>query len=572
MLRSQKMRTVAAEMDALKMGVGFSLDELALPQIMVNSSMGDSHPGSVHLGSLADRVKKAIRECGGAPSQSTVTDICDGVAQGHEGMNYSLVSREMIANMIEIQVKAAPFDGCVFIASCDKSVPGQLKAIARTNLPAIFVPGGVMSAGKNNLTLEQIGTYHAQYLRGEITEKKLLRYKQNACPTSGACQFMGTAATMQVMAESLGLALPGSALIPVVTRHLAEMAGQAGRRIMELLNEAVTPDRILVRKSFENAIMVHAAIAGSTNALLHLPAIAHEAGAEIDPGMFDDINRKIPYLVNIRPSGALPAEYYWYAGGTPAVMEEIRDDLHLDVLTVTGRTLGENLDELKSSGYYERCSQYLKKSGLSRGDVIKPRQNPISRQGAIAVLKGNLAPEGAVVKHAAIAPEALTMTGRARTFDREEDAYKAIIGKTVKPGDIVIIRYEGPKASGMPEMFYPAEAIASDSELSASTVLITDGRFSGATRGPAIGHVSPEAADGGPIALVEEGDLISIDIPGRSLSISGANGEKKSAEEMERILAKRKSSFVPPQRPQKTGVLKLYEKLAVSPMKGGYME
>ncbi|NLK27350.1 MAG: dihydroxy-acid dehydratase, partial [Clostridiales bacterium] len=321
MLRSQKMRTIAAEMDSLKIGTGWSIDDLSKPQVMVQSTWGESHPGSVHLGKLVDQVKKGVEEAGGKAAQYTVTDICDGIAQGHDGMNYSLVSREVIAGAIEIQMKATPFDGAVLISSCDKAVPAHLLAIARNNLPSIFVPGGVMKAGPNNLTLEQIGTYHAQYLRNEISLEKYNNYKQSACPGCGACQFMGTASTMQIMAEALGMALPGSALIPASDTILSEMAKDAGNQLIELIELNLTPDKIMTQKAFENAIMVHAAIAGSTNTLLHLPAIAHELGLTIEAELFDEIHRKIPYITNIRPSGKYPAEYFWYAGGTPWIME-----------------------------------------------------------------------------------------------------------------------------------------------------------------------------------------------------------------------------------------------------------
>lgn len=566
------MREIAAEMDSLKIGTGFTIEELDRPQIMVQSSWGDSHPGSVHLGKLAACVKKAIHEGGGMPAQYTITDICDGIAQGHDGMNYSLISREMIVNTIEVQIKATPFDGAVFISSCDKSVPGHLMAIARNNHPSIFVPGGVMIAGENNLTLEQIGTYYAKFLRNEISQEEYRNYKQNACPSCGACQFMGTASTMQIMAEALGMALPGSALIPAVSEELNQMAKKAGAQVLKLVELNLTPDKIMTPKAFENAIMVHAAIAGSTNSLLHIPAIAHELGIEINPDLFDEIHRRIPYLTNIRPSGSLPAEYYWYAGATPGVMEEIKRHLHLDVMTVTGKTLGENLEELKKNGYYEKCHEYLRKKSVTKESIIKPYHNPIRKQGAVAILKGNLAPEGAVVKHSAIAKEMLQNIGVARCFDSEEEAYKAVIEKAIKPGDVVVIRYEGPKGSGMPEMFYTTEAIASDPDLVSTVALITDGRFSGATRGPAIGHVSPEAAEGGPIAFVEEGDLIKIDIPNRTLDIVGVKGKIKTTEEIECILKEREDNFTMPNLKEKTGILKIYSKLAVSPMKGGYME
>jgi len=572
MLRSQNMRNVAAEMDSLKIGAGWSIDDLSKPQIMVQSTWGESHPGSVHLGKLVEKVRVGVEEEGGKPAQYTVTDICDGIAQGHDGMNYSLVSREIIANAIEIQMKATPFDGAVFTSSCDKAVPAHLLAIARNNIPSIFIPGGVMYEGPNNLTLEQIGTYHAQFLRNEISLEEYNNYKQSACPSCGACQFMGTASTMQIMAEALGMALPGSALVPAEDSNLWEMAKEAGNQILKLIKLNLTPEKIMTQKAFENAIMVHAAIAGSTNTLLHLPAIAHELGINIEAELFDEIHRKIPYISNIRPSGKYPAEYFWYAGGTPIIMERIKKHLNLDVITVTGRTLGDNLEELQKNGYYEKCNKYLDEKGISKNHIITDYDTPIQKQGAVAVLKGNLAPEGAVAKHSAIPKEMLQVTCVARPFNCEEEAYKSVIEKRIKPGDAVIIRYEGPKGSGMPEMFYTTEAIVSDPELANSVALITDGRYSGATRGPAIGHVCPEATEGGPIALVEEGDLIRIDIPNRTLDIIGVNGVNKTPREIEKILEERKSKLVIPKLKDKSGVLKIYSKLAVSAMKGAYME
>lgn len=572
MLKSQQMRGVAAEMDSLKMGMGWTVEELAMPQIMVQTSWGDSHPGSVHLGKVAERIISAVKDDGGKPAQYTVTDICDGIAQGHDGMNYSLVSRELIAATIEAQINATPFDGAVFSASCDKAVPAHLMAVARNNIPSVFLPGGVMKAGPDNLTLEQIGTYYARFQRKEIDADEYSYYKQNACPSCGACQFMGTASTMQIMAEAMGIALPGSALMPAAEGCLYDMAEKAGRAVMRLVELDITPDKILTPRAFENAIMVHAAIAGSTNTLLHLPAIAHELGIVIDADLFDEIHRKIPYITNIRPSGSYPAEYYWYAGGTPAVMEQIRDHLNLDVMTATGKTLGENLEELKNSNFYESCHKYLKEKGISKEQIIKEYNNPIKSQGAVAVLKGNLAPEGAVVKHSAVAKEMHVAVCVARPFNSEEEAYRAVIEKRIKPGDAVFIRYEGPKGSGMPEMFYTTEAIVSDPALASSVALITDGRYSGASRGPAIGHVSPEAVDAGPIALVEEGDLIKIDIPERTLDIIGVNGESRTSVEIATILKERRENFVKPDLKEKRGILKIYSKLAVSAIKGAYMD
>lgn len=571
-MKSQQLRKLAPELDSLRLGSGWSIEDLGKSQIIVESSYGHSHPGSAHLDQLVAEAGKGVNDGGGRAANYYVTDICDGEAQGHDGMNFSLVSRDIMAAMMEIHVKATPFDAGVYIASCDKSVPAHLMTIARLDMPAVFIPGGIMKAGPNLLTLEQIGTYSAQYERKEISEEQFMVYKRDACPECGACSFMGTASTMQVMAEALGIALPGSALIPTQIHYLKEMARQAGYRATELAGEDLKPSDIMTRKAFENAIMVHAAIAGSSNSLLHLPAIAHELGIQLPPELFDEIHRKIPFLLNIRPSGFWPGEYFWYAGGVPAIMEEIKAFLHLDVLTVTGKTLGENLDTLKQSGFYEGCHKYLQALGVKTSDIIKPLDNPIRAQGAIAILTGNLAPEGAVVKHAAISPKLMQATLKARVFDCEEEALQAVLTKDIKPGEAVFIRYEGPKGSGMPEMFYTTEAIASDPELIETIALITDGRFSGATRGPAIGHVSPEASEGGPIALVEDGDLISIDIPARRLDITGTGGIPKSSEEMEAILSERRARWVQPAPRFNTGILSIFTRNSVSPMKGAYME
>lgn len=572
MLRSQELRKAAPELDPLRLGTGWKLEDLSKTQIMIESTFGDSHPGSGHLLELVEEARKGIAEAGGHGARYFTTDICDGEAQGHDGINYSLVSRDMIANMIEIHANATPFDGGVFIASCDKGMPAHLMGLARVNMPSVVVTGGVMDAGPNLLTLEQIGMYHAMCERGEITKEKLDFYKHNACPSCGACSFMGTASTMQIMAEALGLALPGSALLPATSNDLREFAHRAGKQSVWLAEHDLKPKDIVTMDSFENAIMIHAAISGSTNSLLHIPAIAKEFGIEIDGDTFDRLHRGAHYLLDIRPAGRFPAQFFYYAGGVPAIMEEIKSMLHLDVMTVTGKTLGENLKELKSSGYYEKCYQNLEKYGLKREDVIRSFDNSFGTDGSIAILRGNLAPNGAVAKHTVIPKEMFVAKLTARPFDCEEEAIHAVLTKNIHPGDAVFIRYEGPKGSGMPEMFYTTEAIASDPELGASIALITDGRFSGASKGPAIGHVSPEAAEGGPIALVAEGDLIEINIPDRILRICGIAGQEMSEEEIQKVLEKRRKALKPFTCKYASGVLKLFSDRAVSPMKGGYME
>ncbi len=570
-LYSQKIRKLAPENDPLKIGMGWTVEDLDKPQIMVESTFGDSHPGSAHLNQFVDEAMQGIYDAGGRGARYFTTDICDGISQGHDGINYSLAHRDMIANMIEIHGNSIGFDGGVFIASCDKSMPACLMGLCRLDMPSIVITGGVMDAGPDLLTLEQIGAYSAMCQRGEITEEKLNYYKQHACPSCGACSFMGTASTMQITAEALGLMLPGTALMPATCKDLKDAAYRAGKQVLELVKLGLNASKIVTMDSFENAIMVHAAISGSTNSLLHIPAIAHELGLSIDADTFDRMHRNAHYLLDIRPAGKWPAQFFYYAGGVPAVMEEIKSMLHLDAMTVTGKTLGENLEELKKNGFYDKCQTYLDKWGLKRTDVIRTFDNPIGTNGTVAILKGNLAPEGSVVKHSAVPKEMFQAVLKAKPFDSEEEALAAVISHKVQPGDAVFIRYEGPKGSGMPEMFYTTEAISSDPELGKSIALITDGRFSGASKGPAIGHVSPEAAQGGPIALVEENDLIRIDIPGRVLAIIGVDGKELPPEEIDKILAERKKSWKPRSPKYKKGVLKFYSEHAVSPMKGGYM-
>ncbi|WP_418552303.1 dihydroxy-acid dehydratase [Longibaculum muris] len=571
-MKSQELRELAPELDPLRIGTGWKVEDLDKMQIFIESTYGDSHPGSAHLNELVGYVEESLQKVNAKGAKYYATDMCDGEAQGHDGINYSLCSREMMTNMIEIQYEATPFDGCVFLSSCDKAVPAHLKAIARLNAPSIIIPGGVMNAGPDLLTLEQIGKYSAQYQRGEITLDEFNYYKHNACPSCGACSFIGTATTMQIMSEALGLALPGTSLLPATSQELKDVAKNIGGHIRFLVERNIKPSDILTKEAFENAIMVHAAIAGSTNALLHLPAIAHEAGIELTGEDFDRIHRTIPYILNLRPSGFYPAQYYYYAGGTPAIMEAIKDHLHLDVMTVTGKTLGENLEELKKNGYYERCFAHLKEVHVKREDIILPASKPLNEEGAIAILKGNLAPEGAVVKHSAV-PEAMKeVVLSARVFDCEEDAIDAILKHRINPGEAVFIRYEGPKGSGMPKMFYTTEAISSDPELSASIALLTDGRFSGASKGPAIGHISPEAASGGPIALVEDGDLIEISAKNRTLNIVGIAGKRTPLNLVDKVLQERKEKWQPKKAKYSKGVMAMYTKHAVSPMKGGYME
>ena len=593
-LHSQQVRALAPESDPLKIGMGWTVDDLLRPQIMVESTFGDSHPGSAHLNQLVGQAVQAVNEHGGKAARYFATDLCDGIAQGHDGINYSLAHREAIVNLVEAQANASGFDGGIFIASCDKSVPAMLMSIGRLkDMSDIMVTGGVMEAHflpkkyvvqdpscavNELLTLEQIGKFDAWEKTGVISGAQLDYYKRNACPSCGACSFMGTASTMQIMAEALGLMLPGASLMPATAPELQRSAYDAGVQLMILVKRGICAKDIVTKESFENAIMIHAAISGSTNAIMHLPAIAHEFGIEIDANTFDRMHRGAHYLLNIRPSGDWPAQYFYYAGGVPRVMEELRSVLHLDVMTVTGKTLGENLEALKQRGFYERCDALLREKSqvlglaLKRTDIIRSFNNAKGTDGSVAILKGNLAPEGCVIKHTACPKEMLQATLRARAYNNEEECIAAVLHGKVHPGDAVFIRYEGPRGSGMPEMFYTGEAICADSTLASSVALITDGRFSGASRGPVIGHVSPEAAVGGPIALVEDDDLIQIDIPNRILAIVGVSGQKKTPEEIDSILAARRAYWQPREPKHKKGLLRLYAEHAVSPMSGAYME
>ena len=578
-LKSQEMRKLAPELDPLRIGTGWKPEDLSKVQVMIESTYGDSHPGSGHLNLLVEEVRKGVEEAGGHGARYYCTDICDGESQGTDGINYSLASREMIANMIEIHAGATPFDAGVYLASCDKGMPGNLMGLARADVPSVVVPGGTMNAGPEMLTLEQLGMYSAKFQRGEIDEEKLNWAKCNACPSCGACSFIGTASTMQIMAEALGLALPGSALMPATSPDLLAFAREAGAQAVKLATmPGMRPSEMITMDSFENAILVHAAVSGSTNCLLHIPAIAHEFGLEVTGDTFDRLHRNARYLLDVRPAGRWPAECFYYAGGVPAIMEEIREYLHLDVMTVTGKTLGENLNELKRNGFYERCEKWLQEFNeryhvsLTREDIIRPFDQALGTDGSIAILRGNLAPEGAVIKHTACPKEMFKAVLQARPFDSEEECLDAVLKHKVQKGDAVFIRYEGPKGSGMPEMFYTSEAISSDKELGKSIALITDGRFSGASTGPVIGHCSPEAVDCGPIALVEEGDLIEIDVEERKLNIIGIAGERKTMEEVAAVLEERRKQWKPREPKYKKGVLRMFSEHAVSPMKGAYLD
>lgn len=568
--KSEKERQLWAQFDALQLGTGWVEDDIGKLQILVEDVYGDSHPGSAHLDAVSRQAVYGVFEEGAFPAQFHVTDICDGCAQGHDGMNMVLASREVICDMLEIHAGFVPWDGMVMSSSCDKSIPAHLKAAARINIPTIFIPGGSMRPGPNQTTSLVAGDISLRQKRkNEITPEEIRNYKLTGCPSVGACTFLGTASTMQCMAEALGMALPGNALVPATMRDLTEYSRKAGKQVVRLTKAGITPSMIMTKEAFRNAIVVHSAIGGSTNALIHLPAIAKELGIELDPELFNEINRKIPHIGNVNPSGKHLTESFWFAGGIPMVQIMLKDHLDLDVLTVTGKTLGENLEEIQRDGFFERNIGYLHNYGLEREDVITPVETT-KEMGSIAVLKGNLAPEGAVVKYSACEESMRKHQGKAVVFNCEEDAHDAVVEGRINPGEIMIIRYEGPRGSGMPEMLMTTEAIVCDHKLNGKVSLITDGRFSGATRGAAIGHVSPEAAVGGPIAYVETGDIIAYDVYEKTINIVGLCGTPLSLEEVQKGLEERKKTQPLVKKPYK-GVLKRYTDHAESAMKGaGY--
>jgi dihydroxy-acid dehydratase len=551
------------------LGMNWTEEDLAKPQVLVESAYGMGHPGTFHFQSLIEEVSNGVFEAGGKPGVFTVSDICDGVVQATNGMSYSLISRDIMAAMVEIHALSHPHDGMVLISGNDKSVPAHLVAIARCNLPAIHLPGGTQLNAPDYVTSNKMWSMGTAVERGEIPREDLELAQRGACPTCGACQFMGSASTGQVLAEALGLALPGSALTPEPLTKLLRYARATGKQILRLIEEDITPQRILTREAFENAIIIHATVGGSTNALLHLPAIAREAGVEVTIDDFDRIHRRVPVLANVKTTGRYPVEYFWYAGGVPAVMLELRDMLHLNCLTVTGKTLGENLEEIEHNRFFfaERLG-YLRNVKVARDEIIRPRSDPFATDGGIAILRGNLAPEGAMIKSFSVPKEMHIHIGPARIFDFEDPAIEALTKRKVTPGDVVVIRYEGPRANGMPEMYFASTIISSDHTLNTTTALITDGRYSGAMRGPCVGHVTPEALDGGPIALVEENDLIEINIPERRLAIVGVQGQHLPEDQVEAVLAERRRHWTPQPPRHSTGILSLYARVARGPSDG----
>lgn len=526
--------------------LGLTDQDLDKPFIAVVNSFNEMVPGHMHLDKTAGAVKAGIISAGGVPFEFNTISICDGLAMGHEGMHYVLPSREIIADSVEAVVQAHRFDGMVLVTNCDKITPGMIMAAASLNIPSIVVTGGPMLSGVykgRRVDVTAIFEAVGEVSTGKMSFEDLKGIEDQAFPSCGSCNGMYTANTMACVAESLGLALPGCATALAISSSKSRIAKQSGERIVHLVGEDLKPSDILTPEAFENAIMVDLALGGSTNTVLHLMAIAREAGLDLQLRIFDDLGRKIPHLCDMRPSGPHDLEELDVAGGVPAVMKVLSDLLHLNAITVTGKTVGEN----------------IKGRVAHDSNVIQPLDKPVHKEGGIAILTGNLAPNGAVVKAAAISPKILVHRGPARVFESEEEGVKAILSKQINKGDVVVIRYEGPKGGpGMREMLSPTAAIAGMG-LSDSVALVTDGRFSGASRGPCIGHVSPEAAEGGSIAVIKDGDVIEIDIPRRRLNIT------LSEDELRRRLADWK-----PKPPRiKKGYLMRYCNLVQSADKGG---
>ena len=499
---------------ALLKSLGLEDDDIAKPFIGIANSYTSIVPGHVHLRTIGEAVKDGVLSAGGTPFEFNTIAVCDGLAMGHEGMRYSLPSREIIADSVEIMIQAHRLDGLVMISNCDKVTPGMLMAAARLDIPAIMVTGGPMAAGRldgKKLSYASLPEALGQVVAGKMNEKELTRLENAACPGCGSCSGMFTANTMACMTEALGMSLPYCGTSMATSAFKLRLARATGKRIVKLVHDDIKPSSILKREAFENAICLDMALGGSTNTVLHLPAIAKEAGVSLPLVLFDEIGRKVPHLSSMIPSGTNALEDLDSAGGVPAVMNELRGFLHLDLLTVSGKTVGENIKD----------AQVLDET------VIHPLTNPVHKEGGIAILMGNLAPKGSVIKTAGVSPKMLKHSGPAKIYDSEKEAIVSIRAKDVKPGDIVVIRYEGPKGGpGMPEMLIPTATIAGMG-LSESVALITDGRFSGATRGPCIGHVAPEAFEGGPIAVLKNGDTITIDVPNRVLKVELSEQELK---------------------------------------------
>ncbi len=550
-MRSKKMThgLEKAPHRSLLYALGLTREEMCRPLVGIVNAANEIVPGHIHLNTIAEAVKAGVRSAGGTPMAFPAIAVCDGLAMNHEGMRFSLPSREIIADSIEIMAMAHPFDALVFIPNCDKSVPGMLMAMLRLNIPSILVSGGPMAAGDTRGDASDLITVFegvGKVRQGAMSEEELEHLAETACPGCGSCAGMFTANSMNCLSETIGLALPGNGTTPATSAARIRLAKHAGMRVMDLLERNITPRDIVTEKAVDNAVAADMALGCSTNTVLHLPAIFAEAGLDLTLHVFDKGSRQTPNLCKLSPAGPQHIQDLHRAGGIPAVMAELDGigRIHRDALTVTGRTVGENLETLGPA--------------VSDSSVIRPAQEPYSPQGGIAVLYGSLAPQGAVVKQSAVAPEMMRRTARARVFDSEESAFKAIMAGQIEKGDAVIIRYEGPKGGpGMREMLSPTAAIAGIG-LGADVALITDGRFSGGTRGAAIGHVSPEAAEGGPIGLVQEGDHIEINIPERRLDLLVDDAE----------LEKRREHFTPLVKEIRSPLLRRYSRFVSSAANG----
>ena len=530
--------------------MGYTDEEIAQPLIGVVNSANEIIPGHIHLDLITEDVKAGIRMAGGTPVEFPVIGVCDGIAMGHTGMKYSLASRELIADSIEVMAIAHPFDALVMIPNCDKIIPGMLMAALRLNIPTIFISGGPMMAGTlEGKTVDLISVFEGvgKVKSRQMKEKYLKALEDCACPGCGSCSGMYTANSMNCVTEALGLGLPGNGTVPAVHAARRRLAKKAGMKIMELLKKDIRPRKIATLSAFTNAIAVDMALGCSTNTVLHIPAIAHEAGIKLDLDLFNEISKKTPNLCKLSPAGQHHLEDLDMAGGVQAVMKQLSKlgVIDLKALTVTGKTVGVN----------------LKEAAVLNSDVIRPLNNPYSKEGGIAILRGNLAPDGAVVKQSAVAERMLVNKGKARVFDSEDDAIASILGGKIKAGDIVVIRYEGPKGGpGMREMLAPTSFIAGMG-LDTTVALLTAGRFSGGTRGAAVGHISPEAAEGGPIGLVREGDIIAINIPKKTITLNVSPDELK----------KRQAKFRPRRPAVKSGYLVRYAGLVTSASTGAIL-
>jgi len=535
-------------------GTGLTDVDLSKPLIAIANSWNEINPGHIHLNNLAKFVKHGVAQAGGVPIEFNTIAVCDGIVMGHDGMKMSLPSREIVADSIEIMVEAHGFDAMVCITSCDKIDPGMLMAAARIDLPTIFVLGGPMEPGcptwgkykDKTITVQEMFEATSLVKSGKMSQEEAKYLENICCQSPGACGGMFTAMTMQCLTEAIGMTLPYMATAESTGMERTRLAAEAGGRVMKLLEKGITPRKIMTEAAFRNAITIDMVLGGSTNTVLHLKAIANECGYDLPLTLFDEISKKTPHLCSMAPAGPYKIKDLHKAGGIPAVMTRVKKLLDLNVMTATGEKLGENLRDVK----------------IFDDEVIRPIDKPVHKEGGIAILSGNLAPDGAVAKMAAISPKMWTFTGKARVFDQEEPAVKAIYEGEIKPGDILVIRYEGPKGGpGMREMLVGTSAIVGMG-LGEEVALITDGRFSGASRGPCIGHVSPEAAAGGPIALIENGDKITIDIPNRRLDLDVSEKE----------LVRRKERWSPPMSKVRKGYLLRYSMLVTSADKGAVLK